>query len=232
MAYRLLVGLFSLLLIAAAVAWVFSSRSVVGDVELVEDALSPSITVSTTTSPGPAPAHPDEEPDANVIPPNDFTLLQDVATQPGPAPIRLRIDSIGVAAPIVPTGVDSGTGLMEVPANVSEVAWYRHGPVPGSSGSAVLAAHVDLANQGPGVFFRLEDVAPGDRVSVQFADGSEQWFRVEGRVVYLKEELPLETVFSREGSPVLTIITCGGGFSESDRSYDSNVVVYAVPVAG
>jgi len=32
------------------------------------------------------------------------------------------------------------------------------------------------------------------------------------------------------GSPVLTLITCGGSFSESTRHYDSNVVVYAVPV--
>jgi hypothetical protein len=27
------------------------------------------------------------------------------------------------------------------------------------------------------------------------------------------------------------LITCGGGFSESSGSYDSNVVVYAVPIA-
>ena len=51
-----------------------------------------------------------------------------------------------------------------------------------------------------------------------------------GRSTYLKNELPFDTIFSREGNPVLTLVTCGGGFSQSSRSYDSNVVVYAVPV--
>jgi hypothetical protein len=47
---------------------------------------------------------------------------------------------------------------------------------------------------------------------------------------YLKDELPLEAIFSRDGDAVLTLVTCGGGFSASTGRYDSNVVVYAVPV--
>jgi len=94
-----------------------------------------------------------------------------------------------------------------------------------------LAAHVDLASQGPGVFFNLRTVDDGDIVEVEFSDGTVSVFRVEARTVYQKDELPLDTIFARDGSPVLTLITCGGGFSESSGSYDSNVVVYAVPIA-
>ncbi len=145
-------------------------------------------------------------------------------------PVALRLSSIDVDAPIIPTGVDSRTGQMEVPGNVRDVAWYEFGARPGESGSAVLAAHVDLAGRGPGVFFHLRDVEPGDLVEVEFGDGSVSFFRVEARTVYPKDELPLDTIFAEQGSPVLTLITCGGGFSESAGSYDSNVVVYAVPV--
>ena len=145
----------------------------------------------------------------------------------GPA---LELASLGIDAPIIPTGVNQRTGQMAVPNNVRDVAWYEFGSRPGESGSAVLAAHVDLASQGPGVFFGLRKVEVGDIVEVTFSDDSVSRFRVEARTVYQKAELPLDTIFARKGAPVLTLITCGGGFSESSGSYDSNVVVFAVPV--
>jgi hypothetical protein len=52
------------------------------------------------------------------------------------------------------------------------------------------------------------------------------------RTTYEKNELPLDIIFSREGPPVLTPITCGGGFNSEIGRYDSNVVVYAVPDLG
>jgi sortase (surface protein transpeptidase) len=119
---------------------------------------------------------------------------------------------------------------MAVPRNVNDVGWYRYGPSPGDAGSAVLAAHVDLASQGPGVFFSLRDLQPGQEVVVDYDDDTSRTFVVQARATYDKDELPLDKVFSREGSPVLTLITCGGGFSPSVQSYDSNVVVYAVPI--
>jgi sortase (surface protein transpeptidase) len=120
---------------------------------------------------------------------------------------------------------------MAVPRNVRDVAWYEFGPRPGEPGSAVLAAHVDLAGRGPGTFFRLRELDPGDTVEVDFADGSSRLFRVQARTVYSKADLPLDTIFAEGGASVLTLVTCGGGFDRSTGSYDSNVVVYAVPVA-
>ncbi len=121
---------------------------------------------------------------------------------------------------------------MDVPSNVQDVAWYQFGPSPGQAGSAVLAAHVDLASQGAGVFFNLRDLEPGDIVEVDYDDGSRQTFRVEARVRYDKGEIPLDVIFATDGPPVLTLITCGGGFNPSIESYDSNVVVYAYPIDG
>ena len=157
-------------------------------------------------------------------------LLADTGPEETVFPIKLTMASIEVDAPVIATGIDSDSGQMAVPDNVSEVAWYQFGPRPGESGSAVLAAHVDLAGQGPGVFFRLRELAPGDIIEVEFSDGSAQAFRIQARTIYNKEELPLETIFAKEGLPVLTLITCGGSFNEASRRYDSNVVAYAVPV--
>jgi LPXTG-site transpeptidase (sortase) family protein len=177
-------------------------------------------------APDTVPADPDDpgtDPDVEVPP---------VSTAPSGLPIGLRIDTIEVDAPVAPYGVDRRTGDMDVPGNVTEVAWYRYGPRPGDAGSAVLAAHVDLANQGPGVFFELGTLEPGDRIHVEYEDGGMLTFRVTARAVYDKDELPLDVIFSREGPSVLTLITCGGGFNRQVRSYDSNVVVYAVPDDG
>lgn len=144
-------------------------------------------------------------------------------------PVGLRIERLGVDAPVDPYGI-APDGQMAIPNNVADVAWYEPGPGPGETGSAVLAAHVALGSQGRGVFYDLKLLEPGDVVYVARSDGSEQAFQVEESVTYLKSELPLESIFSREGPPVLTLITCGGDLNSSTRRFNSNVVVYAVPL--
>jgi LPXTG-site transpeptidase (sortase) family protein len=168
--------------------------------------------------------------EVKTLPPNPVTRFDQLgATERRPNPVSLEIEAIGVAAPVQPYGVNPRSGEMVVPRNVTEVAWYQHGPSPGESGSAVLAAHVDLAGQGKGVFFNLKKLEPGDSIIIGYEDGTARSFQVAGLVVYRKSELPVSAIFSRQGPPVLTLVTCGGGFSKSRQSYDSNVVVYAVP---
>jgi hypothetical protein len=145
-------------------------------------------------------------------------------------PIWIRIDAIDVAHEITGYGIDPRTGQMDVPNNVEEVAWYEYGPTPGEAGSAVLAAHVDLAGRGPGVFYELSELEEGAIVLIGFDDGTTGRFQVQARTTYLKDQLPLDAIFSRSGPSVLTLITCGGGFNRSASSYDSNVVAYAVPI--
>jgi Sortase domain len=80
------------------------------------------------------------------------------------------------------------------------------------------------------VFFRLRELGPGDLVSVGFTDGSRSTFRVVARRSFPKSALPA-MLFERDGRPVLTLVTCGGAFDETTRSYSDNVVVFAVPSA-
>jgi len=170
------------------------------------------------------PAPPEEAAGSDAFPSTPRSRLSLTA----PRPAALRIPAIGVDAPVVAVGVEED-GSMEVPYDVDTVGWYRPGPSPGGAGSAVLAAHVDLAGRGPGVFFYLSELAPGDVLTVGFDDGTEANFEVMARRTYDRESLPVDFVFATDGPPFLTLVTCGGAFDPSTRRYQSNVVVYAVP---
>jgi sortase (surface protein transpeptidase) len=143
-------------------------------------------------------------------------------------PLRLSIPRLGVAAPIVPVGTRP-TGAMEVPEDIGTVGWYRFGPSPGLPGSSVLVGHVDSRGGGPGVFFGLSRLGPGDRVRVQIAGGTWTAFLVVSRTQVPKDQLPA-AAFTREGNSVLTLITCGGAFDDRAGHYTDNVVVGAVPL--
>ena len=140
-------------------------------------------------------------------------------------PVRLRIDALGVDAPIEAFGRD-GDGQLDVPTDPATVAWFREGSVPGAAGSSVLAAHVDYDGR-RGVFFDLDVLRAGDTVRVDFDDGRTSTFDIVRRRRYTKERLPVRRLFTRNGDAVLTLITCGGRFDASTRHYDANTVVQA-----
>lgn len=147
-------------------------------------------------------------------------------------PVSLAVPALGVEAPVDPVGVEPD-GSMTIPGDGGRVGWYRFGPAPGApSGSAVLAGHVDTRAGGPGALFRLAELQPGAELVVTSADGAAHRYRVVARETIVKQELPTERLFSRDGPPVLTVITCGGPFRPELRSYRDNVVVVAEPVAG
>lgn len=146
------------------------------------------------------------------------------------APTRLvtglslpTIDVVG--APVEPVGVEPD-GEMEIPP-ADRVGWYRFGAAPGEPGSAVLAAHVAFDGV-DGVFRHLDRLAPGDEVVVAFDDGADERYRVTELVTFDKQALP-DDLFSRQVPERLVLITCGGEFNPSLRSYERNVVAFATP---
>lgn len=147
---------------------------------------------------------------------------------PSVHPVTIRIDAIGLSgARVDDVGVEP-SGEMEVPPPL-EVGWYRYGPAPGEGGSAVLAGHI--ASGGiDGAFRHLDRLEPGDRVTIGFEDGSDSDYEVIEMARYNKAELPKERIFTDQGETMITLITCGGAFDYEARSYEDNVVAYAVPV--
>jgi sortase (surface protein transpeptidase) len=91
----------------------------------------------------------------------------------------------------------------------------------------VLVGHVDSARQGEGAFFALHSLAVGTRVVVSMTDGRPVTYRVASREQFPKSRVPLQSLFATTGAPRLTLITCGGSFDETIRSYRDNLVVTA-----
>ena len=124
-------------------------------------------------------------------------------------------------------------GTMQVPPlqRASVAAWYKYSVTPGQIGTSVIEGHVDT-KQGPGVFFRLGALRPGDLVNVRLADGITAVFRVTGVRQYLKSKFPAKTVY-RDATrfAALRLITCGGAFDYATSQYLSSTVVFAFLVA-
>ena len=140
-------------------------------------------------------------------------------------PVSLVIPSIGVSASIVHLGLTS-SGALQVPPTTAVAGWYTGSPPPGSIGSAVIAGHIDSI-AGPGIFFRLAQLQRGARVYVRRADGTLAVFEVTEVQMFAKDAFPTTAVYGAVPDPELRLVTCGGTFDYSTKSYLSNTVVFA-----
>jgi len=116
-------------------------------------------------------------------------------------------------------------GTMNVPPGGFPAGWYTGGPTPGELGPAIIVGHVDM--KGPGVFHRLHDMKPGNRVMVLRADGSKPVFQVTRVSQFLKDQFPTKLVYGNLNHAGLRLITCGGTFNSQTGHYEDDLVVFA-----
>ena len=154
-------------------------------------------------------------------------LSQDTAV---PAPVALTIPAVGVQTTLVHLGL-TGAGELQVPRSTAVAGWYTGSARPGALGPAVIAGHID-SRVGPGVFFHLAQLRPGDLVYVRRADGTLAVFQVTAVQSYTKDRFPTAAVYGPTPDAELRLITCGGIFDPKTRSYLSNTIVYAAQVSG
>ena len=148
-------------------------------------------------------------------------------SEPG-RPRTLAIPRLDLKMSINAVTVDE-TGAMTVPTRPTEIGWYAYGPRPGSTrGSAVLGGHVDSREYGVGPLVALKQLRRGDDIVITTNRSTER-FRVSTIRLIGKRDLDLRDVFTREGKPLLRILTCGGTYRRSG-GYQANVVVTARPV--
>jgi sortase (surface protein transpeptidase) len=157
----------------------------------------------------------------------DFPIRSWRRLPPSP-PVRLEIPAIGVSSRLVRLGLNSD-GSMQVPGDFQRAGWFTGGPQPGQLGPAVVAGHVD-SRTGPAVFYRLNELRPGDRIRVVRADRRVVEFQVESLASYPKQALPGDQVYGATTAPSLRLITCAGTFDRARRSYRDNLVVSALVV--
>jgi Sortase domain len=171
----------------------------------------------------PLPARP-----APVAAPTGRTALPaSLATAPQTArPVWLSVPALGIAkTSLVDLGLQRN-GTLQVPSSTAVAGWYTGSPRPGSVGAAVIAGHVD-SRSGPGIFFWLRALRPGDRVYVGRGDGTMAIFTVTEVRKFAKDQFPTAAVYGPEPDAELRLITCGGVFDRPLGSYLSNVVVFA-----
>lgn len=142
-------------------------------------------------------------------------------------PVRLKIPRISVDAQVDPMGLTSD-GDMEAPVGPKNVGWYRAGPHPGESGSAVMDGHFGPWQDGEGsVFDDLSKLKKGDSLNVVNEKGVTTNFIVEGSQTFSKDADTASVFTSRDGIAHLNLITCNGAWDKVSKSYTMRLVVFA-----
>jgi hypothetical protein len=142
-----------------------------------------------------------------------------------PPPTDVAIPRIDARSSLLELGLEEDRSI-QVPEDPDLAGWYTGGPRPGETGPAVIVGHVDSWT-GPGVFHRLGEVVPGDEILVRRADGSVLRFSVTRVEQHPKDAFPTDAVYGDTDGPELRVITCGGSFDRTARSYRDNVIVWA-----
>lgn len=160
-------------------------------------------------------------------------------------PTAVGIAKIGAWSTLVPLGLTDqdcpdvapclDTPPIEAPM---QAGWYAGADPavsgdeyqPGEPGPAVIAGHVD-GNGKPGIFQKLPQLAPGDKITVERNDPDRPQpplvFVVTEVGTYGKNAFPTERVYGATERPELRLITCGGSFDAASGHYRDNVVVWA-----
>jgi hypothetical protein len=144
-------------------------------------------------------------------------------------PLRLEIPRLGVSSSFVRLGLDAA-GALEVPGDPAVAGWYTGAPAPGALGPAVVVGHVTWDST-PGVFFRLAELRPGDRVAVRRADRRTAVFAVRRVQAFAKERFPTRAVYGPIDHAGLRLVTCAGPYDARHRRFADNIVVFADLVA-
>lgn len=140
-------------------------------------------------------------------------------------PARLKIPSIGVDAAIEHVAL-TPKGLMGVPKDPMNTAWYELGPNPGEIGSAVIDGHVDWWYGATGVFANLDELKPGDTLSVEDNAGGSISFVVREIRIYDAQADATDIFLSNDGKAHLNLITCEGAWNRNSQSYSERLVVF------
>ncbi len=155
----------------------------------------------------------------------DVPLGNEIPHSLSSVPERLVIPTLSLDAAVQQVGINT-KGAMATPSNFTDVGWYKHGPAPGESGSAVIAGHVNNGLGLSGVFENLNKIQAGDDVYIVRADGTRVHFIVTGTKSYPYDDAPEEIIFNPAGSVRLNLITCEGKWLREDKTYDQRFVVF------
>jgi len=141
----------------------------------------------------------------------------------------LSVPSIGISAPLVTE--TATTHFLNIPPDVHHVGiWAGGGQISSSTGTVLLAGHIDWYGQGNGAMYPLSTIQPGALIYVSGPTGHVTTWSAVSLSVMLHKNLP-QTVFAGPNGPrSLVLITCGGPYTPTRHTFIDNVVARAIPV--
>ena len=176
-----------------------------------------------------------------------FDVGLDIMAGPVEVPLELQIPSLKVDAPVLGVGLTSGNEMDAPKGPIGDPVWrtafwYRGSGLPGESGTATIAGHVNDPLGRPEIFAKLEDLQPGDLIIIHYTKSNiDITFTVDQVKVYSLQESSDPAVLAQiyGTGPVsgtgpqpsidslshLTLITCAGNIVNGQ--FDHHVVVYA-----
>lgn len=141
-------------------------------------------------------------------------------------PAQIVVEQAGIDAQVEIQEIING--VMQNPSGPWVVAWYRQTATLGEPGNVVMAGHVDYWNVGPSVFFNLQDLTPGDVITLVGEDDRAYDYAMEWIETFDLATLTsggLQDVVRPTEVPSVTLITCGGDFDYVNGEYLSRTVV-------
>ena len=179
-----------------------------------------------------------------------FDTGYEITEGPINLPLVLQIPSLNVNAPVMGVGLNAWNAMDAPKGPIDDrvwhsAFWYRGSGIPGESGTATIAGHVNDPLGRPEIFADLEDLKPGDLITVLYTMLNVKiHFTVDQTVVYSTRESSdpavLERIFGQgpvagleaqpalDGLSHLTLITCAGNLI--DGQFDHHTVVYATRI--
>ena len=171
----------------------------------------------------------------------------DLWAGPVDVPLELQIPSLKVDAPVLGVGLTSENEMDTPRGPIGDsiwhtAFWYRGSGIPGESGTATIAGHVNDPLGKPEIFARLEDLHPGDLITVHVKNTTiDIRFSVDQVKVYSIQESSDPAVLAQvfgagpvsgtgpqpalDGLSHITLVTCTGYIVNGE--YDRFTVVYA-----
>lgn len=143
------------------------------------------------------------------------------------SPTWIEIPRIGARSTLPPLGLNPDR-TVELPSvhEPMQAGWYRYSPTPGEIGPAVVLGHVNGDGM-DGIFARLRELRPGDEIRIGRQDGQVARFVVHRMAQEPKHGFPADEVYGDTTDPQLRLITCGGSFDSTARSYRDNIIAFA-----
>ncbi|EKD23795.1 MAG: peptidase C60 sortase A and B [uncultured bacterium] len=140
-------------------------------------------------------------------------------------PMRLKIPAINVDAPVEYVGL-TPQGAMDAPKEAANGAWFKLGPRPGTTGSAVIAGHYGWKNNLPAVFDNLHMLVKGDKISIEDEKGQVITFVIREIKSYDQYADATDVFESTDGKAHLNLVTCQGIWNKGKQSYSKRLVVF------